>query len=356
MSALADAVHTPAGRWLEPLRHWPGTALRLLREEKSVIRVLVAGLRGSGPREAGACLLLAGERQLGTIGGGYLEWHALQAARLLLGGDVRAQRLQLVLGREMGQCCGGVVELWLERFEPQDRPTLEALQRQGQWQCELRADGRLLRQVQIAPPAQGPRVQLRRGAESCVLFERCAPADPPLYLYGAGHVGQALVRMLSGLPFAVQWLDSRSEFLPADLPDNVQSLHTQLPVEALRQAPAGAMHLIMTHDHALDYALCRALLQRGDFAFAGLIGSQSKAARFRSRLREEGMSAEQIARLRCPIGVDGIASKLPQAIAVAIAAQLLQLGSETALSRHDKPIETCTPQGCAACPQTQRLP
>jgi xanthine dehydrogenase accessory factor len=137
-------------------------------------------------------------------------------------------------------------------------------------------------------------------------------------------VAQALIRLMPELPFDVTWIDSRAELLPAPLPDNVHPLCVQTPTNTVNSAPAGARFLVMTHDHGLDYALCRKVLERNDFAWLGLIGSKSKGARFRSRLARDGIAAETIARLVSPIGVEGVNNKWPAAIAVAVAAQLLQ--------------------------------
>jgi xanthine dehydrogenase accessory factor len=122
----------------------------------------------------------------------------------------------------------------------------------------------------------------------------------------------------------VTWIDSRAELLPAGLPDNIRALHAHEPVETVSAAPVNARYLVMTHDHAVDYALCRAILSRGEFAWLGLIGSRSKGAKFRSRLARDGVAPEMIARMVCPIGVGGVESKSPAAIAIAVAAQLLQ--------------------------------
>jgi xanthine dehydrogenase accessory factor len=153
--------------------------------------------------------------------------------------------------------------------------------------------------------------------------ERLGRTEAPLWVFGAGHVGQALVRIFLDLPVSLTWLDTRTELLPGGLPERVR-VERGDPVANVARAPPGARYLVLTHSHSLDYALCRSILARGDFGWAGLIGSKSKAARFRARLAREGFGAASIARLVCPIGVAGIASKSPAAIAVAVAAQLLQ--------------------------------
>jgi xanthine dehydrogenase accessory factor len=181
-----------------------------------------------------------------------------------------------------------------------------------------------------------------------------------LWLYGAGHVGQALVRILADLPLRITWVDSRAELLPVDLPGNVHPRLAQQPLHTVSDAPPGSRFLVMTHDHALDYDLCRAILERGDCAWAGLIGSDSKAARFRSRLARDQLDAQTIARLVCPIGVPGIDSKAPAAVAISVAAQLLQhLGSPVAthgVHEHSAAPAAgdCSSEKCASCSAARR--
>jgi xanthine dehydrogenase accessory factor len=157
------------------------------------------------------------------------------------------------------------------------------------------------------------------------LFETLSPQRPRLWVFGAGHVGQALVRLLSELAlFEITWIDSRDELLPANLPECVTTHACAQPSELIGAARPATRYVVLTHDHGLDYALCRSIILRGDAAWLGLIGSASKSARFRSRLLRDGVGADMLAGLTCPIGIPGVASKLPAAIAIAIAAQLLQ--------------------------------
>lgn len=388
------------GRWLAPLHDWPRTVLAALQREPAMVRVLVASLRGSGPRETGACMLIGQDGISGTIGGGYLEWQAQRAALALLldASAPAAQVRKLILGVELGQCCGGVVELWLERFTLADEELLQqATHGDCGWRSTLNPDGTVERKVldyplslrergrgegrsrpkslnsevgrcpsspALLPEGEGSTaVRLTKSESgSWTLLEDLGSAALPVYLYGAGHVGQALVSVLAGLPYAVHWIDSRAELLPADVPDNVYPLCTAWPLQTVPTAAATARHVVMTHDHALDYALCRAILLRGDAAFVGVIGSHSKGARFRSRLARDGLRPEQIAPLVCPIGIAGIVSKQPAAIAVAIAAQLLQLAPtspEAAPGPATSSLstaETCTAEDCGRCPQQRRLP
>lgn len=357
-----SAPSAEAGAWLRPLHDWPRQTLASLREHATVIRVLIACVRGSAPREAGACMLLAGDTLYGTVGGGNLEWQALQAARDMRRGAAAARVRKLILGIELGQCCGGVVEIWLERWTGADRPLLERLLAERQtgrplWLRSTLRGERIEARSIVASDSQA-RVTLQRDAaeDSAELLERLNDARPPLWLYGAGHVGQALLRVLAELPLQVTWVDARPGVFPAGLPDSVRP-RAIAPMTAQREAPAGALHVVMTHDHALDYALVLALLQREDARFVGLIGSASKAARFRSRLRRDGIDEAQLTRLSCPIGVPGIDSKWPGAIAVGVAAQVLQTlsaASDKSLVPAPQPSESpCNTEQCHVCKTRQ---
>jgi xanthine dehydrogenase accessory factor len=343
--------------------------IRALQREPVVVRIVLAAVRGSAPREPGVGMLVALDGVEGTIGGGQLEWEALAAARTLLQETaVPARMHRMVLGADLGQCCGGVVEVWMERYTRADLSMLQAANRAAQRGAAVlmstitRAgiERRIVcdagfkvetDQLLRAPRARAtPRVSTNAAGE-VTLLERLDDALPPLWLYGAGHVGQALARIVMELPLRLTWIDSRAEQFPARIPDAVQILNCADPVHSVAAAPAGTRFVVMTHSHPLDYALCRAILQRRDFAWAGLIGSMSKAARFRSRLARDGLDGDAIARLVCPIGIGGITSKWPAAIAVSVAAQLLQeirLGME---ERADRVVDeaACAAGACATC-------
>lgn len=310
-----------------------------LRAGLPVIRITVLGVRGSAPREAGACMLVcdaADPRRAvqGSIGGGHLEWKAVTVARQMLAQGTRCWTDRYTLGASLGQCCGGAVELGFERYEGADLEWVETA-------LEARSDGPLVLVTEwnpVAPAAPRRRLRAQQGSvarfavsndnECMRLTERLDGGRIPLYLYGAGHVGTALVQVLAGLPVQVTWVDSREDQFGARLerlPDNVMPLLSDQPDEEVEHAPADAWHLIMTHSHDLDYAIGRALLERGEFAWAGLIGSDTKAASFTGRWERQGLRREDIARIACPIGLPGIAGKHPGVIAVSVAAQLQQL-------------------------------
>ena len=163
-------------------------------------------------------------------------------------------------------------------------------------------------------------VELRDG---CYVVETIRPAFDHLYLFGAGHVGRAVVRALQGLPFRISWVDSRGGIFPDDLPPHVRAVQSPAPADDVDNAPAGALFLVMTHSHPLDLEICARVLQRNDVAYLGLIGSETKRARFAGRLRAIGIPPQALARLTCPIGIPGIAGKEPAVIAASVAAQLL---------------------------------
>lgn len=334
---------------------WPQALLELLATHAVVVRVVLASLRGSAPREAGASMLVTADTCLGSIGGGYLEWDATLAARVLL--DVNGLDGKLLrhrLGLELSQCCGGVVDLWIERWTAADRPLLQAAadvaSRREPVALESVLDGdcRVQRQLRPSDPDQQLQLDCDDGDGSARLIERLDAVRAPLWLFGAGHVGQALVPMLAGLPFRLTWVDARPDIFPVEIAAGVTVRVPADPAATVADAPPGCRYLLMTHDHQTDYALCRAILQRGDAAFVGMIGSHSKAARFRSRLAREGLDASGIA---CPVGIAGIASKLPAAIAVGVAAQLLQ-GLTTVAARSITADDGCRidrENGCASC-------
>jgi xanthine dehydrogenase accessory factor len=358
-----------------PSRDWLSALTRALQSEPAVVRVVLAAVRGSAPRESGVGMLVWHAGSEGTIGGGQLEWDMLAAARSLLEDTGVAARIcHRVLGVDLGQCCGGVVDVWLERFTRADLNLLRAagdaamrgaavlISRIGPACVERRVVRDIGADPAADPLLRTPRAQapprLSAPAQGPIsLMERLDDDLAPIWLYGAGHVGTALARILMELPLRLTWIDSRAELFPAQAADTVRILPEADPVASVAGAPHGARFVVMTHSHPLDYALCRAILQRNDFAWAGLIGSMSKAARFRSRLAREGIGRDVIARLTCPIGVSGITSKWPAAIAVGVAAQLLREIGAPAGDAHQSPqfIEAapCSESGCAACGAVQ---
>lgn len=356
LSPVAPSRPATNGNWLAPLRDWAATAARSLQTEGAVVRVIIASVRGSSPREIGTSMLVERQRLFGTIGGGQLEWSAIAAARSMLAqSNAPCVQLQkLILGPQLSQCCGGAVQLWLERYTSADMPLLNAIAKaatHGPAVLSATIAGTTVERRIIRSAAQlgsGLRTQLTVRDDLTTLQERLDEDQPYVWLYGAGHVGQALARVLATLPLQLTWIDSRRELLPNDLAESVRTVVSNDPVATVRDAPRNTRFVVMTHSHPLDYALCKAVLERNDQAWLGVIGSQSKSVRFRSRLVSDGLGREQTDRLVCPIGVDGIDSKLPAVIAISVASQLLQTFAASA-----RPINTeghdCTIGGCKRC-------
>ncbi|MCE2689283.1 MAG: xanthine dehydrogenase accessory protein XdhC [Rubrivivax sp.] len=257
------------------------------------VLVTVRQVQGSAPREEGAWMAVLDDMVINTLGGGHLEFSAIALARQYLKDDAVDGPFtrRFALGPSLGQCCGGVVELGFERL-------------------------------------QGP---LDTG-----LVQRLRPRGTPVALFGGGHVGKALVRILATLPFDVRWVDSRDEIFPPEVPGHVHCEHSDPVQAAVADLAPGSRVLIMSFSHAEDLDVVQACLKRqrlhGDLPFIGLIGSKTKWATFGHRLRERGFSAQECAQVTCPIGITGIAGKEPEAIAVAVAAQLLQLSNHEAQS------------------------
>jgi len=294
-----------------------------------VVRVVIAQHRGSSPREVGAAMQVwdgaEGGGQSGTIGGGALEHQAAAAARRMLAQGAQTRLTRHALGPDLGQCCGGALLLLSEMH---DAGTLAALT--GQDIIARPATEEAVTQGSVLPLAvqrllAQARGQGQRPAPQLIdgwMVEPVARPTVPLWIWGAGHVGRALVDVMAPLPeLGITWVDTGADRFPAEVPQAVTPLPAADPARLVRHAASDAHHLILTYSHALDLALCHALLGHG-FASAGLIGSATKWARFRSRLGALGHSPAQIARIRCPIGLPAL-GKHPQAIAIGVASVLL---------------------------------
>ncbi len=330
--------------------------------ERGLDAVLVAVLSGSGstPRDAGAKMVVAIDGVHGTIGGGEMEFQALDIARgMLRAGDAHAAR-RFPLGATLGQICGGAANLvfervpagaewvrvladWHERGVPcvvvtpagegEGRHLLVSaddvwgtLGEAGHDAPAIDAARRLL-----ATGGEGPR-PLALGTQTVVL-EALRPVDFNVYLFGAGHVGRAIARVLSVAPCRVTWVDGRAHEFPGEVAPNVRRVVTDAAVEEATRAPAGSYFLVMTHSHALDFELVAAILRRGDFAYCGMIGSATKRRTFETGLAKRGLGPGALARFSCPIGIPAIKGKEPGAIAIAVAAELLQLRERASAAR-----------------------
>ncbi len=341
------------------MRAWLNPAAEALTRGEAAMLVHVAELKGSGPREAGAQMLVTEGAIAGTIGGGELERTAMLKAReLLLSGSAGVERF--ALGPELNQCCGGSVTLAFEPFAPADLAWLRKLMRTAEEPQPLfrtlRIDtaGTLRRDwhagdeqppdfaAALTSPSRGRSNEQAAPREPNLAFdirERVNPPAQPLWLFGAGHVGRALVPALHPLGFAITWIDGRVGQLPEPPLSGVRQLALAMPELAVDEASPGSVFLVMTHSHPLDEAICEAVLLRDDFAYLGLIGSATKRALFVKRLGEAGIPAPTLKRLTCPIGLPGIRSKEPAAIAASVAADLLVRREENRLAVRDAALD-----------------
>jgi xanthine dehydrogenase accessory factor len=246
---------------------WISALADLHAQGEPCVLVTIIEEKGSTPRNAGSKMVVSANALYDTIGGGHLEYKALHIARQMLASGSQATHLErFSLGASLGQCCGGATVLL---FEPMGRP-----------------------QAQIT-------------------------------VFGAGHVGRALVPLLASLPCRVRWIDSRADEFPAQLPAGVHQVISEEPVDEVDHLPAGSYCIVMTHNHQLDLELTAAILKRNDFTWFGLIGSKTKRVKFEHRLRDRGFDPAVVQRMRCPMGLAEVKGKLPIEIAVSIAAEII---------------------------------
>jgi xanthine dehydrogenase accessory factor len=308
------------------MRAWIAPLVDALDRGEAAMLVHVVQLKGSGPREVGAQMLVTENGIAGTIGGGELEHSAIRKARELLTTS-RAGLVPYALGPELSQCCGGAVTLAFEPFAPADRAWLGKLvdaasgPRPVLRTLRLEAGGALRRNWLVGEDAPDYAASFNDGVLH--IEERVNPPARPLWLFGAGHVGRAVAQALAPLGFAITWIDGRAGQFPDPAPPGVRTLSLAMPELVVDEAPEGTVFLVMTHSHPLDEAICEAVLRRGDFGYLGLIGSKTKRARFRKRLAAAGIEPQILARMICPIGLNEIESKDPAAIAASVAADLL---------------------------------
>lgn len=293
-----------------------------LDDHGTVARIVIASHKGSSPRETGTSMLVWRDGQSGTIGGGALELEAVKHARTMASGVRRVP-----LGPALGQCCGGAVTLVTELFEQMPNHTAGFARR---------VEGDATQPLSIKRALANN----RNGSDDALVFdagwlyEPTAPQRAPLWVWGAGHVGRAIVGTLAPTRnFDITWIDSGAGRFPSsqDTTPNVSQLHAVNIPDAALSAPTDAHHLILTYSHAFDLELCHRLLSRG-FTTAGLIGSSTKWARFKSRLKALGHTDAQISSIRCPIGQPAL-GKHPQAIAIGVASELLMSLQTKALGK-----------------------
>lgn len=249
--------------------NWVESIYRLREQNQTYALVTVISVQGSAPRESGCKFVVTPTDIFDTIGGGHLEYKCIEMARQLMQDKRALQHIEhFPLAARLGQCCGGRVS---------------------------------------------------------VLFEVFPAAAMNLVLFGAGHVSRALTSILKELPCRVTWVDSRSQEFPDHSTDNIERLVSEHPADEVADMPEDSHYLVMTHDHQLDMAICEAVLKRGDFAYLGVIGSESKAGRFRLRLKRQGFNAGLVDKMRCPVGLTAVPGKRPMEVAVSIAGELIAL-------------------------------
>jgi len=252
--------------------HWIKEAARLEQSGIDFVMVSVLSIKGSTPREVGARMLVTANHSFGTIGGGHLEFKSIDSARQQL----KQNQAQIItqdfpLGATLGQCCGGFVT---------------------------------------------------------VLFETVIQPKFHLAIFGAGHVGRAIINCLSQIPCQVSWIDSRADEYPEHTPQHVNQIISDYPVDEIADMPENTYYLVLTHNHQLDLELSEAILKREDSAFLGVIGSKTKSARFKHRLRDKGFNKERIAHMQCPMGEVEIISKQPGEIAISTLSHILKVRAE----------------------------
>lgn len=336
---------------------WLSEALMIARGGGEAVLITLHATEGSAPRNAGARMLVTAKGQAGSIGGGNLEFLATGQARKLLMQREQAFAFQSYpLGPLLAQCCGGHVGVILERIDGNSVDWLKELERamrNGRTVYVLSVlhghgmEKSILRDVKPWPVRNVPvpdDIPVRPflphlyDHNGSVLTDRCARREscayileaagglrPHIFMFGAGHVGRALAHILRTLPIQVTWIDSRADVFPEDIGSSIRTITAEDPAALVVRAPPGALFLVFTHSHDLDYAITRAILRRRDARYCGLIGSATKRARFEKRFHADGLTADDLAHLTCPIGIPVLTGKEPEVIAIAATAQLMQV-------------------------------
>ena len=345
---------------------WLKTLRRLQQQNIPAVMVTVASIIGSTPREPGAKMIVTSQQIYGTIGGGNLEHQACAIARSQLDSPESERLKRFPLGAGLGQCCGGLVNLMFEPIVESSNWMESAIQLQAQGQDWVRvvatkadeidrdsaplmltanrpdpllqqsSDNRELIEAAKSMLQGSQKAALYQvgGSSDCFFFDASRKPDFQLVLFGAGHVGRALVNVLRDIPIQINWVDSRDDQFPSEIADNVEICCCDTPQAEVDAALAGSYFLVMTHDHALDQSLAEQILKRDDFAYFGLIGSASKRRMFETRMHRRGIAKQCFERMICPIGVGGIDSKVPAAIAISVAAELMQVYDQRVVGKN----------------------
>ena len=347
------------------MNRWIDELSEIVDAGEECVLVSIAGVRGSAPREVGAKMIVTATETIGTIGGGRLEYRCTRSAVELLrsapqaGARTFARRFPL--GAEFGQCCGGVVDVLFEhiagdgwvrelgRLRDGREPVVVATGLAGEPQKHLVTAERTMSFGAAAAVPPGIRDEARRllsvagtakRSESRFLLEPVLASGFNVAIFGAGHVGAATVELLSKLDCSIRWIDGRRNVFPSPAPANVTCIESEDPAREVMAMPAGAYYLVMTHSHPIDFDVCRAILERRDAAYCGLIGSRTKRRRFEKLARGLGTSDAALRGLTCPIGIGGRGKK-PAEVAIAVAAQLLEVrdAGAGAAARGDHPAD-----------------
>lgn len=325
-------------RWIAEL------AVRVDREGCAVL-VTLANATGSTPREAGTAMVVSPAGVFGTIGGGHLEFEAIRVARDALARSPRPapSLVRFPLAARLGQCCGGVATLAFAVIAEDNRGWLDEASaranRAKAFDLVTLIGGTRDAHAVLPATARADASRVVSDDTSTRIVHTIVPEDFTVLVFGNGHVGSALVRVLGVLPARLRWIDERESDFPADVPAAIEVVATDVPASELRDAPAGSLVVITTHDHALDFELVCAALPREDWRYLGLIGSKSKRNQFEKRLLARGFTAAQVARVTCPIGrTVPVRGKEPGAIAIAVAAELLAIAEARDARAHPESV------------------
>ncbi|MBA6391299.1 xanthine dehydrogenase accessory protein XdhC [Colwellia sp. BRX10-3] len=251
--------------------NWSSASYKLSKQGQAYVLVTLVGVSGSTPRNSGTKMVISSDDIFDTIGGGHLEHKAIKYAKKMLASGKSCQHIEhFQLGSNLGQCCGG---------------------------------------------------------NTTVLFECFAATGVNIMLFGAGHVGKALIPILAQLPCKVTWVDSRAEQFPvnAEIYNNVHKVVSDAPEFEIASMPENSYFIVMTHNHQMDFEISQAILKRADFHYLGLIASDTKWRRFKQRYKHRDIDEQQVARMNCPIGLSQVGGKLPMEVAVSVSAEIINI-------------------------------
>tara|TARA_B100000768_G_scaffold56035_1_gene54518 strand:- start:1622 stop:2566 length:945 start_codon:yes stop_codon:yes gene_type:complete len=291
-----------------------------IKSHGKIARVLILKTFGSAPRDEGTTMLIWDSGQFGTIGGGELEYQVTRLAKKIIIDNKGSRIKKFSLGPDMGQCCGGAVELLIEILDETKVKFISV--NDGFFARPVFKNEKSLNVQALIKSYRNKSVPIKTSFKDGWLFEPVTKEKEVIWIYGAGHVGTAIANILSKLSqFSVTCIDTSQDRYPDNFPKTVEKLITKNPAQIVQYAPSETHHLILTYSHALDLEICHQLLQH-NFATAGLIGSKTKWARFKKRLNELNYTFEQINRIICPIGEPSF-GKSPYEIAIGVASMLL---------------------------------